>query len=113
MGIESIVLFCIGLALTIGVIGRHEYCPSGYAIFGVNAISLMSAGIRGAIGEGESSLAFGLIFCGAASLLSSGPFLEFRFPHRVALGCAAPILLFLFEIAGRGMPNFIVENALK
>jgi len=56
MGIEGIVLFvlfCIGVTLTIGVIGRHEYCPSGYAIFGVRAISLMSAGIRGAIGEGN------------------------------------------------------------
>jgi hypothetical protein len=112
-GIVLIVLFGIGLALTIGFVGRHEYSPSIYGVFGVIAISLISAGIGGAIGQGGSSLAFGLIFCGVASLLTSGPLLDFRFPHRVALGCAAPIFLFLSGIAGTGIQYFILENALK
>ncbi len=112
-GLVQIAVFAIGMVAAIGFVGRHEYSPSGYAIFGVIAVSLISAGIGGAVGQGLSSLVGGVVFCGAASLLTSGPFLDFRTPHRLVLGAVSPFLLILSIVVGQSVESFVLENALK
>ena len=85
-GVVQIVVFGVGMATTIGVVGRHEYNPSGYAVMGIIVISLLSAWMGSAVGQGTASVVWALIFCGAASFLCSGPFLEFRTMHRAIVG---------------------------
>lgn len=116
MGIDGLVLlafYSIGVASLITYLGRHEYDLSGSGIFCVIAISLFSAGIGGAIGDGSMRIAMIFLFCGAAALLTSGPFLEFRVPHRLALALSAPVIYFLSSILGSLIRNLVIENALK
>ncbi len=112
-GLVRLAFYSIGVASLIAYLGRHEYDPSGYAIFGVIAISLISAGIGSAMGDGAMRIAMIFVFCGAACLLTAGPFLEFRVPHRLALALSAPVIYFLSAISGSLIQDLVIENALK
>jgi hypothetical protein len=111
-----VALFSIGLTLLISFLDRHEYCPSGYGVFGVIAISFLSAIIGSAIGSLEGEIvrsAFTFVFCGTAAFLTSGPFLEFRLPHRLTLAISAPLIFISSAKLGVIIQEFVIENALK
>lgn len=114
--VALMVLFGTGLTLLIRFLDRHEYCPSGYGVFGVIAISFYSAIIGSAIGSLNGEIvrsAFTFVFCGTAAFLTSGPFLKFRLPHRLILAISTPLIYLSSAKLGFMIQEFVIENALK
>lgn len=115
-GVVTIAFFGIGMVLIINLIGRREYRPEGFEMYGTIAISFISYIIGSYIGYGTgkqlSPLVYAIIFCAIASFYTSGKLLGFRLPHRTILGFTTPVIFILSSMAGKAIHLYLSENIL-
>jgi len=93
-GLVFLILFSISVYSVVYFLSRHEYDPPFIGIFGVIIASIAGASIGGMIGHQLSPLISAVFVCGLFTLMSSGPFLDFRLPHRCILSLVTPLLYF-------------------
>ena len=113
LGIILLALYSIGIVSMIAFLSRHEYDPSTEGIFGVIAISLLSAGIGSSFGHDILGVVITSAFCGLSCILTSGFFLGFRLPHQLILAVSSPIILYGSALCGGFVEQVIINKILN
>lgn len=112
-GLLAIPLFGLGLFAIISFLSRIEYSPPTQGILGVIILSYLASIFGAMVAHPYSALFAASFACGLASFLTSGPFLDFRLPHRLAIALGAPVIFIASEILSKWGEQLLLDNILK